>query len=133
MIPPPTFDEAAERGLLTEQGIGTFSNGSEWDGWSSGNCDECRWFDPDVAGKYCAFESAAFLGMVTPELATMFGWILNEQYGEFDAPEQCAFFRDKDSDDDDRPSVAPIDPAQFTFLAPNEWPVVKPTPAPCLT
>jgi hypothetical protein len=73
-----------------------------------------------TAGEYCAFEAASLLGIVSPELATMFGWIQSEtQYGPrdgWDAPKRCAFFL-KRQDGDDSPPPAPPDPAQLVLLA----------------
>lgn len=100
MTRPPTMVQAEERGLLAADGhdVHTFSNGSEWDGWASGNCHRCRFYDPDAAGTLCAFECAAFLQCVSPELAALFGWEQREtQYGPRDgwqAPASCRFFRD---------------------------------------
>jgi hypothetical protein len=119
---PLTFNEAKARGLLMPKGIHTFSSGSEWDGWASDNCFDCWHFDPDVAGAKCAFESAAFLGMVTPDLARMFGWIqATEQYGPLSgwrSPETCAFFRARTDDDgEDNPPPPEPDPRQLVLIA----------------
>lgn len=91
--------------------IHTFSNGSEFMSWAANNCDRCKWFDPEKAGQ-CAFEAAAFLHMVTPELARLFGWIESAEYpGDFDAPDECAFFVDKDKRDPDREPRRAPDPS----------------------
>lgn len=128
---PPTLDQAEERGQLADakHGIYTFSNGTEWDFWAEPNCYACRWWDPDCAGAKCAFEGAALLSMVTPELAHLFGWIQDPQWDKpddhrsgWDSPERCAFWHDKD---DDTPEPEPIDPTQLTFLAPDGWPVER--------
>ena len=57
MSRPLTCAEAEARGLAVEEGIHTFSNGTDWDCWASHNCHECRFFNEDVAGKDCAFEA----------------------------------------------------------------------------
>ena len=128
---PPNFDDARKRGLIAVegQGIHTFSNGTQYECWAEGNCERCKWFDPDEAGALCAFEMAGFLGIVSPELARLFGWIWRGEekekaYGakfSFDPPRQCAFFKDRDDDSPDPPI---IDPTQLTFLAPDQWPTV---------
>ncbi len=127
MANPPTLDEAQERGLLTDdsQGIHTFSNGDQWDSWSAPNCERCKFFDPAVAGKFRAFEAAAFMHCASPELARLFGWVQDVKWDEpndhrhgWDAPESCSFFCDrKDDNDDDRPPVPDPDPNQLVLLA----------------
>lgn len=127
MTNPPTFDDAAKRGLLVDekQGIHTFSSGSHWDGWASHNCFECWHYDPDVAGAKCAFESAAWLNMVSPDLARLFGWIQDAQYDEpndhrhgWDEPEACPFFRSRTDDNGgDNPPPPEPDPLQLVLLA----------------
>lgn len=134
MTRPPTLEEAEERGLLTAvkgTDVHTFSNGSEWDDWSSSNCHRCKFFDPDKAGALCAFEAAAFLHLVTPELASLFGWTQDAQYDKpddhrdgWDAPDSCRFFASRDerndderNDDDETPPPVPSDPAQLNLLA----------------
>lgn len=116
---PPTLEEAAGRGLLAEHGKGvhTFSNGSEWDSWASPNCHACKYWNKDVAGDDCAFEAAAFLQIASPELARMFGWLEEADYG-WRAPQQCSYFAAKsDGDDDDRPAPPPVDPTQLVLIA----------------
>lgn len=122
MIPPIGIVEAEERGLLVflpEKGIHTFSNGDHWDSWASGNCFRCRFYAPNCAGEDCAFEGAALLGSVSPELARMFGWTESAKYpGSFREPEQCPFFKErKDSDDTPTPPPPDPDPAQFVLIA----------------
>jgi hypothetical protein len=117
---PIGLDDAYERGLVTELGKGvlTFSNGSEWDSWSTKNCARCKFFDPGAMGALCAFEAAAFMHIASPELVRMFGWIEDAEHpGEFDKPETCAFFKDKDDRDEDRPSSPPTDPRQLVLIA----------------
>lgn len=128
-----TLEEAETRGLLTDakHGIHTFSNGTAWDCWASGNCFDCWHWDPDEAGA-CAFEAAAFLGMVTPDLAQMFGWVQNPEYADYvgksdppgshrhgwHAPDQCAFFRRRTNDDEgENPPPPEPDPCQLVLLA----------------
>ncbi|MDP9203473.1 MAG: hypothetical protein M3P26_16320 [Gemmatimonadota bacterium] len=122
MKKPISLDDAANRGLLVKPGIHTFSNGSEWDSWSSGNCLECRFFDPDTMGELCAFEGASFMHMVTPELATMFGWVQDPKWDKpddhrsgWDAPEECPFFSDR-NDEHGEPPPDP-DPQQLVLIA----------------
>lgn len=126
MTRPPTLDQARKRGLLAAEkhGIHTFSNGTAWDCWASGNCLDCWYWDPDQAGALCAFEAAAFLGIVSPELAQLFGWIRNaenaqdgERFG-WDAPDECRFFRSRTDDNgDDNPPPPDPDPLQLVLLA----------------
>lgn len=115
---PPTLDEAIDRGLAAENGVHTFSNGTEYEGWADRNCFECQHYDPDEMGA-CAFESAAFIDFVTPELARLFGWVQDPKYDEpndhrhgWSSPEKCAFFRDKDL-----PPIPFNDPDQLTIAA----------------
>lgn len=134
MTPPPTMAQAETRGLLVpEKGIHTFSNGSDWDCWASGNCFECWHYDAERAlDESCAFEAAAQMEMVTPELARLFGWIQNPEYADYvgpsdppkshrhgwDAPETCAFFRAKTDDEGhDNPPPPEPDPLQLVLLA----------------
>lgn len=130
MTKPPTMLQAEERGLVGKpftvharaQGIHTFSNGSEWDGWASGNCFECWYYDVECAGALCAFEAASFLHMVTPDLARLFGWTQRtEEYGPasgWEPPQTCPFFRARaDDDGDDNPPPPPPDPAQLVLIA----------------
>lgn len=136
---PPTLAQAAYQGLLTDekQGILTFSNGSHWEGWASHNCLECRWWDVDEGGKFCAFEAAAFLGIVSPELARLFGWVRDDHEAAIDAafrgvpddprqwweePALCPFLKHRDDDSPDPPF---IDPNQLTFLTPEYWPETR--------
>lgn len=122
---PPTLEEAGTRGLLTERdkGIHTFSNGDHYDGWASGNCNACRFWHPADAGAYCAFEAAAFLGLVSPELASLFGWTqCTTEYGPrsgWEPPQQCRFFRDRERGEDGEalPPPPPADPLQLNLLA----------------
>lgn len=115
--------EAAQRGLLAKHptGVHTFSNGDEWYSWADVNCDRCRFYDKDTGGALCAFEGAAMLSMVSPELARMFGWIESAEYpGEFDAPQECAFLRrndDRDDDGDRKPRQPTPDPRQLVLIA----------------
>lgn len=120
--PPPTLEKATRMLAKPGEDIHTFCNGSHWEGWASHNCFECRWYDWDAAGASCAFEGAALLGVVSPELAEMFGWVQKAtQYGPRDGweePEQCAFFREKpDSDEDDRERPTEPDPDQIVLIA----------------
>ncbi len=90
------------------EGIHTFSNGTAWEMWAHGNCFSCRYFDAEGAcGEYCALEGAAILGLVTPELAKLFGWTqTTTQYGPrygWEPPQTCRFWRDK-TDDDGNPA-----------------------------
>jgi hypothetical protein len=121
MSKPPTIVEAERRGLLVKypSGVHTFSNGDEWRSWADVNCDRCRFYDADRAGASCAFEAAAFLHTASPELARLFGWSEDAEYpGEFDAPESCAFFREKQDDDgNDIPVPPDPDPAQLVLIA----------------
>jgi hypothetical protein len=121
MTKPPTLIDAEERGLLAddEKGIHTFSNGTEHELWADVNCWECRFYSEDQAGEHCAFEGAALLGSVSPELARLFGWIESAEYpGEFDAPESCAFFRERQDDDgNDIPVPPDPDPRQLVLIA----------------
>lgn len=126
MSAPLTMAQAEARGLLVpERGIYTFSNGSEWDSWASGNCFACRYYDEDTAGRDCAFDSAAFLGMVSPDLARLFGWIQEAEWDRpddhrdgWDAPQTCACFRAKRDDDNTDPPPPPEpDPRQLVLIA----------------
>lgn len=120
---PPNYAQALERGLIVKEGeedVHTFSNGSEGDAWMEPNCYACRFYEREGrAGEFCAFEAAAFLHQVSPELATLFGWTRNEKYPEeFDAPESCRFFRSRDEDNGERPRRStPTDPAQLVLIA----------------
>ncbi len=128
MAKPITLNEADERLLTTVDksvAIHTFSNGSERDGWASGNCHACKFYDPDVMGAKCAFEGASFLGMVTPELAELFGWEQDPKWDEptdhrhgWNYPKACPFFRDrKDDSDNEGPRAPDPDPNQLVLLA----------------
>lgn len=122
---PPNMADAIKRGLVTEpgEGIHTFSNGSHWEGWASGNCLECKYYELDgEAGEFCAFESAAMLGIVSPALALLFGWKqTTTEYGPrfaWDEPPQCRFFASNDSDDGDhKPRPKPICPSTLSLFA----------------
>ncbi|HEX6924259.1 MAG TPA: hypothetical protein VF167_02460 [Longimicrobiaceae bacterium] len=126
---PPTLAEATERNLLTQTdhaGIHTFSNGSEWDIWADRNCHRCRFWTADVYHEDdCALPDAGFLGMVTPELARVFGWgrdpDVAAKYGERSAwsyPDDCPWRQLRDDRDDgtDPPPPEP-DPHQLVLLA----------------
>lgn len=125
MSRPPTMDEAEKRGLIADEGKGihTFSNGTEWDGWASGNClNDCRYFDPDAAGALCAWECAAFLKMVTPELSELFGikreWKKASDGIDYPVTTDCRFFRPKHDDDGKEVPIPPDpDPLQLCLLA----------------
>jgi hypothetical protein len=119
MKQPPTLAEAQARGLLTadDKGIHTFSNSDTWFSFAARNCDECRFWSEDVAGQWCAFEAAAFLHRVSPDLARLFGWTASTKYADsWDEPEQCAFFRRSD-DDGERGPLPDPDPAQLVLIA----------------
>lgn len=119
-----TMAAAAKLGLLAEfeKGIHTFSNGSEWECWSSHNCDRCRHCvtDPDKPDEACALEFGAMLGQVSPALAQLFGWTESEGYpGSFDYPRDCPHLKRKDErdEDEDRPAPPPPDPRQLVLIA----------------
>jgi hypothetical protein len=132
---PPTLEQAITRGLTVDEkhGIYTFSNGTDWECWASGNCFACWHWDEDCAGRRCAFEGAALLSMVSPELARMFGWTRNEAGAAewckernepddlrqwWDEPNQCAFFRSRTDDHGgDNPPPPEPDPLQLVLLA----------------
>lgn len=127
MTRPLTLDEATARRLTVlppEKGIYTFSNGTAWDCWASGNCYDC-WYYADVAGEGCAFEGAALMGVVSPDLARLFGWTQNAKYDKADdhrhgwhAPDRCPFFRARLNDDgEDNPPPPDPDPLQLVLLA----------------
>jgi hypothetical protein len=120
MTRPPSYEEAEKRGLLAHQGRGihTFSNGSHWECWASANCWECRYYDTEAIGP-CAFEAASLIGIVSPSLAVLFGWTESAEYpGEFNEPDQCAFFRERtDNDGNDNPPPPEPDPLQLVLLA----------------
>ena len=148
MTRPPTYGNAVERGLLATDertDIHTFSNGSHWEGWASGNCLTCRWYELDGgAGEYCAFEAAAMLHQVSPALALLFGWEQNPKYadyqGERDAvpgrhgwnpPESCRFHRERNDDEDGGRSLSPEpDPLQLVLIADPTEVIAGLTPAP---
>jgi len=127
MTKPITLPEARDRRLLAKhhtQGIHTFSNGTAWDCWAAGNCwAPCRHYDEETAGLTCAFEAAAFMHIVTPDLARVFGWTRHEgntQDGErfgWKPPEQCPFFREKGDDSDDSAAAPDPDPLQLVLIA----------------
>ena len=124
MTKPPNMDDAVSRHMLAEygEGIHTFSNGTDWECWADGNCYQCAYWDADTMGAACAFEGAAFLDLVAPELAQLFGWIQREtKYGPrsgWDAPDSCRFFRNRTNDDgtDYIPPPEP-DPRQLVLFA----------------
>ena len=114
---PPTVDEACERGLSAEKGIHTFSNGTAWDYWAERNCYECRHFDTESVGS-CAFEGLAVIGMVSPELARMFGWTEHPEYADsWCQPKVCRFFRQRGDDDAPGDPAPEPDPRQLVLLA----------------
>lgn len=118
MAKPPTMVEATERGLVAEDGKGvhTFSNGTGWECWASGNCYRCKWYDAERVGD-CAFEGYAFLDMVSPAMALLFGWTRDEKFPEcFNEPDSCRFFSDKDDDGNRDPQPDP-DPLQLVLIA----------------
>lgn len=134
MTRPPTLAEASARALLADagQGIHTFSNGTEWECWADPNCLTCWHWNPECAGEGCAFEGAALLDMVSPDLARLFGWIQDPEYADYvgpsdppgshrhgwDAPQACPFFRDRTNDDGgDNPPPPDPDPQQLVLLA----------------
>lgn len=127
MTRPPTMQEAQERGLVVDEkhGIHTFSNGTEWEGWAEGMCLSCWYWDPDCAGGSCAFEGAALLHGVSPELARLFGFEQkNAEYGPRDgwriAEQDCRFFkqRPEKGDDGETPPPPPDpDPRQIVLFA----------------
>lgn len=118
---PPTLTEARTRGLLVKYpgGVHTFSNGTEHELWADVNCWECAYYDADSAGLLCAFEGAALLACASPDLVRMFGWLEHPDYpGEFEPPQQCAFFRSKRGDDgSDNPPPPDPDPRQLVLIA----------------
>lgn len=129
---PPNAGQAIERGLIVlkdgqididAKGIHTFSNGTEWECWASGNCFECKWYELDgEAGEWCAFEYAALVASVTPRMAALFGWVQRTtEYGwrsGWDAPNTCPFFSQRTDDDDGgRSQIVPPDPAQLVLIA----------------
>ena len=117
---PPIMDAVT---LASGEGVYTFSNGTEWECWASRNCYACKWYDPDQAGKSCAFEGAALASKVTPELASLFGWTQAfTTFGPLEgwqAPADCPF---RKSPDDDSPDPPIVDPTQLTFVAPDGFP-----------
>lgn len=132
MSRPPTMEQASARGLVAKDtdGIHTFSNGTDWECWASGNCFACKHYDWDSVGP-CAFEGYSQLGMVSPAMALLFGWTQNPKYADYqaphdavvgrhgwDSPDACRFFQRKDERDGDRyvPST-PTDPAQLVLIA----------------
>ena len=120
MRKPIDLDDAYEMDLVTEprKGVHTFSNGSEWDSWSTNNCSRCKFYDRDMMGAQCAFEGAAFMHIASPDLVRMFGWTEDAEFpGHFNRPETCSFFKDKDDRDEDRPPAPPVDPRQLVLIA----------------
>ena len=110
---PPTLEQVTLAPL--GDGIHTFSNGTEAEGWMSGNCFGCHFYDLEgVLGEHCAFEGAALLGGVTPELATQFGWTQNPAYTGphgWHPPARCPYFADRG-----QPKPEPVDPRQLPLL-----------------
>lgn len=120
---PLTFADIIDTEYEASEGqdVHTFSNGTDWECWASGNCFQCRYWDEDKAGALCAFECAASLHSVSPKLAALFGWTHNEKYGPRDgwhAPDRCAFFSPRtDNDGNDIPLPPEPDPLQLNLLA----------------
>ena len=106
-----------------DEAIHTFSNGTDGYGWMECNCFDCRFYEHEGnAGEYCAFEAAAMLDMVTPEMARLFGWTQHTtEYGPLSGwrpPQQCAFFHERpENDDDDSAPPPPPDPYQLVLIA----------------
>lgn len=122
---PPRMDEVE---IPDGEGIHTFSNGEEWYSWADRNCYACRWWDEESIGS-CALEGLAFIGKVSPALAALFGWTQDPEYPEcWRKPKQCAFFAQRrgDGGEDDRPVAPTIDPAQLTFLPPDDFAGIRP-------
>lgn len=131
MKKPLNIAEAARRRLLAtaKTGIHTFSNGTDWEWWAEHNCLECWFWDPDTAGADCAFEAAAMMSMVSPELAEMFGWIQDPKYRDYEPPyrqhgwekpRQCPLFHQRPDrgDDGEYPPPPPDpDPHQLVLIA----------------
>jgi hypothetical protein len=121
---PIDLEEAEKRGLLApaKHGIHTFSNSDDYFGWAGNNCHECWFYDHEgPAGEHCAFEGAALIGIVSPELAEMFGWTRHEKYPDsWVRPRQCPFFKQRPDDDEngDTPPPPPDpDPHQLVLIA----------------
>lgn len=135
---PINLDEAEGRRLLVDDdhGIHTFSNGTDWECWASGNCLKCWYWPPDgPAGEFCAFEAASLLHSVSPELARLFGWAQMEKYATYDAPrdpkgshrhgwikpDECPCFLERpekgEGGDDDPPPPPRPDPTQLVLIA----------------
>lgn len=146
MAKPINAEEALERGLILlkdgqididAKGIHTFSNGTEWECWAEGNCLSCKWYELDgAAGEWCAFEYAALVASVTPDMARLFGWVqTTQEYGWRDGwekPNQCPFFGQRSDDEDGGRSLEPTpDPAQLVLIAdPTEDIALAVAPAP---
>jgi hypothetical protein len=116
--------QAEKRGLIVKDGIHTFSNGTEWECWASGNCFDCWHYDAKEMGA-CAFEGAALMSAVSPDLARFFGWTQDAKWDTpddhrhgWDSPDQCACFRERTDDDgNDNPPPPEPDPTQLVLLA----------------
>ena len=143
---PPNAEQAAARGLfaLDGEGVHTFSNGTDWECWASGNCLSCRYYDLDgQAGEFCGFEYAAMLHFVSPDLARLFGWTQDQKYADYrgvsdvvsgrhgwNSPDRCAFFAPRTDDNGyDIPIPPDPDPAQLVLLADPTEPFANLQPA----
>lgn len=110
---PPTLPDLVRSPLLSD-----FGNGVDLtitDCGAHTDCWDCQFYDvgPEAdGGEHCAMEAAAIIGIVTPELARLFGWIERES-GWFGAPARCPWFAAKDA-----PAVPFDDPAQLDMLKP---------------
>lgn len=130
---PPNLAECERRGLVArdKHNVHTFSNGTEWECWASGNCLSCRFYDlGGTAGEHCGFEAASLLHLVSPAMAQLFGWRQNPDYATYqgpsdpvpgrhgwDAPESCRFFLDRTDDHgEERPMPVDPDPNQLVLI-----------------
>ena len=131
--PPTIYDvELAKDG----ENVHTFSNGTQLEYWAGGNCWSCRFYDLDgAAGALCAFEGAALMGAVTPDLARLFGWVQRTtEHGPrfgWDAPETCRFWRDKTDDNGETvdPTQPDICPETLSLFADQRTTADMPVPA----
>jgi hypothetical protein len=146
MAKPPTLTECYRRNIVADDkhGVHTFSNGTDWECWASGNCLSCRFYDLDgSAGEHCGFEAAAMLHVVTPAMAVLFGWTQNPKYAAYQgahdpvpgrhgwhAPDSCPFFlRRLDDDGNERPMPVAPDPLQLVLIADPTEPIAGIAPA----